>query len=157
MNPFDHEVTFSFGISRSKLVDGALENPPSSSDSDGDEDAEAFPSALPDPPPVVEGDVPSAFGFPSAGVVPDPAEGPSSSGGMPASGEAPISGFPPISLGSPISGALPMPEEPLFSRLFSEGFSSGSWPWMISWTFFSMADWIRPSPSDMARYSKPAK
>src|SRR5690606_23865415 len=26
MNPFDHEVTFSFGISRSKLVDGALDD-----------------------------------------------------------------------------------------------------------------------------------
>src|SRR5690606_24548204 len=117
-----------------------------------------FPSAVAPPEvlPEVEGDVPSAFGFPSAGVVPDPAEGPSSSGGMPASGEPPISGFPPISLGSPISDALPMSEEPLISELFPDGTSpSGSWPWMISWTFFSMADWIRPSPSDMARYSKP--
>ncbi|SFG48909.1 hypothetical protein SAMN04488025_1392 [Planifilum fulgidum] len=32
MNPFDHEVTFSFGISRSKLVDGALDQ---FADSDG--------------------------------------------------------------------------------------------------------------------------
>src|SRR5690606_4724379 len=36
-------------------------------------------------------------------------------------------------------------------------FPSGSWPWMISRTFSSMADWIRPFPSDMVMYKRPVK